>query len=320
MQSDYLIERRKLKNSLLSWRFVALFFFLVCLYYFYSNRVNANITIPEGDFIARIKIYGPIFEDDNRLAIIRTLESKDNVKAFILQVDSPGGTFVGAESLYLSLRKLSEKRPMAAVIGGIAASGGYMVALAADHIVAYNGSITGSIGVILESFEVTELLKTLGVQPLSFKSSPLKAMPNLVEKMTPETTKAIQELVSDLHESFTQIVEERRPNIAKDQLAIICNGRGYSGRQALNYKLIDEIGDEKTALTWLQTTRQINEKLEIKDILIDNSYDDSQFSFTKNAYYGILTFVIDFIQNIKNYTTSNNINSSICSGANKALS
>ena len=321
MNSDYLIERRKLKSALLSWRFAALIFFLLCLYAFYGNKVGSKSNIPDNDFIARIRIYGPIFEDDDRLDALKDLEGRDNIKAIVLHIDSPGGTFVGSESLYMALRKLAVKKPLTTVIGCMAASGGYMVALASDHIVAYNGSITGSIGVILESYEVTEILKKLGVQPLSFKSSPFKAMPNLMEKMTPETAKVVQELVDDLQQSFVKIVGERRMEIPQEQRPIICNGRAYSGRQALDYKLIDGIGDEESAIAWLRSNKQISEKLEVKDVLIDDNYSDSQFSFTKNSYYGILSFFVELIQGAANGVVGTGSNSgATLGGTSKALS
>ncbi len=323
MNSDYLLERKKLKSSLLNWRVVALIFLtlLLCCYY---KQTKTQDNIPKEDFIARIRIYGQIFEDDARIDSIKKLLKHENIKAFVLHIDSPGGSFVGGESLYIALRKLSSQKPMVTVIGGMAASGGYMVALASDHIIAYKGSITGSVGVILESFEVTELLKAVGVQPMSFKSSPFKAMPNFIEKMTPETTKAIQELTNDLHESFISMVSDRRKEIPKEQLEIICNGRAYSGTQALQNKLIDEIGDEESALNWLQKQKEIDEKLEIKDIELKSDYSYSQSSYYDSCY-GVLSYFLKTILNTLNNAVNEKLNSVqsheyFLNSTNKALS
>ncbi|MGL4226232.1 MAG: signal peptide peptidase SppA, partial [Rickettsia sp.] len=212
----------------------------------------------------------------------------------IVNVNSPGGTVVGSEKIYNMLRKISEKKPVVIVMGTMAASGGYLISLGGDYIVSHNGTITGSIGVILQTAEVTELAQKLGIKFNNFKSGELKAVPNPTEKLTEEVRVAIMENIEDTYNFFLELVSERR-NLPIEAVKKLADGRVYSGRQALKLKLVDAIGSEDTALKWLQEVKKVNltvkdyqlkPKPKLRDIILED-FDSITPSFFKNSFNGI---------------------------------
>ena len=159
------------------------------------------------------------------------------------------------------------KKPVVAVMGGTATSAGYMTALGADHIVASPGSLTGSIGVLLQTADVTGLLEKLGVKAETVKSNPLKAQPNPLEPFTPEAREAVRSVVLDLYAMFVDMVSERR-SIPRDKVLVLADGRVFTGRQALSNGLIDALGSETVARDWLAETHKIGRTLPVKDLKI----------------------------------------------------
>jgi len=180
----------------------------------------------------------------------------DRVKAVILDINSPGGTTTGGEAMYDAIRRLAEKKPVVAVCGTLATSAAYIVALATDRIFVYGNTITGSVGVIFQWADVSELMHTLGVKIEEVKSGPLKAVPNPFEP-TDEKGKALaEEMVQEAKTWFVNLVAERR-KIEPASIPGLTDGRVYSGRQAIALRLVDEIGDEKVAKRWLQEERNV---------------------------------------------------------------
>ena len=202
-----------------------------------------------GNYIARINITGLIRGNEDRVEALDRL-SRSRAKAVIVHVDSPGGTTAGSEQLFDSLRALQAKKPMVVVVDGLAASGAYIAAIASDHIVAQDTSLVGSIGVLFQYPNFTQVLKTIGVQVEEIKSSPLKAAPNGFEPTSPEARAAIAAIVSDSYAWFKGLVKTRR-KMDDAQLAAVADGRVFTGRQGVPLKLVDELGNEKTALAWL---------------------------------------------------------------------
>ena len=173
-----------------------------------------------------------------------------------MHINSPGGTTAGSEQLYDSLVRLKAKKPLVVVVEGLAASGGYIAALAADHIIAQQSSLVGSIGVLFQFPNFTELMKTVGVKVEEVKSSPLKAAPNGFEPTSPEARAALDALVKDSYAWFRGLVKERR-GMDEALLEKVADGRVFTGRQAVELKLIDQLGDEKTAVAWLVAEKKI---------------------------------------------------------------
>jgi len=293
---DYLIERRQIKSRLLIWKLTAIaligiVFFLVCKYLAPEEALPMN-----EDYIASVLIDGIILEDEKRDKKLKKIINDSHIKALIVNVNSPGGTVVGSEKIYNILRKISEKKPVVIVMGTMAASGGYLISLAGDYIVSYNGTITGSIGVILQTAEITDLAQKLGITFNNFKSSELKGTPNPTEKLTEAVRLAIMENVEDTYNFFLELVAERR-KMPLEEVKKLADGRVYSGRQALKLKLIDSVGTEDTALKWLQEERKIDTKLTVKDYqlkpkpkLVEMMFEDFDSlvpSFFKNSFNGI---------------------------------
>ncbi|CEO17664.1 Putative signal peptide peptidase SppA [Rickettsia monacensis] len=298
ISSDYLIERRQIKSRLLIWKLAAII--LIAIVFLLVGKdfapkevlpINSN-----EDYIASVLIDEIILEDEKRDKKLKKIIDDSHIKALIVNVNSPGGTVVGSEKIYNILRKISEKKPVVIVMGTIAASGGYLISLGGDYIVSHNGTITGSIGVILQTAEVTELAQKLGIKFNNFKSGELKAVPNPTEKLTEAVRVAIMENIEDTYNFFLELVSERR-NLPIEEVKKLADGRVYSGRQALKLKLVDAIGSEDTALKWLQEVKKINVNLLVKDYqlkpkpklmdIILEDFDSITPSFFKNSFNGI---------------------------------
>jgi len=193
-----------------------------------------------------------------------------------VHLNSPGGTVAGSEELYHSLMRLKAKKPMVVVVDGMAASGGYIAAMASDRIVAQQSALIGSIGVIFQYPNFSELLKTVGVAVESIKSSPLKASPNGFEPTSPEARAAVAAVVMDSYDWFRNLVRERR-QLDPALLARVSDGRVFTGRQALELKLIDALGDEQAAIDWLAKEKNIDPKTPVRDYRLSPRLGDLPF-------------------------------------------
>jgi protease-4 len=225
--------------------------------------------------IARVTIEGLIRSDQDRVeALERLADSK--AAAVIVHINSPGGTTTGSEQLYDALVQLKAKKPLVVVVEGLAASGGYITAIAADHIVAQQTSLVGSIGVLFQFPNFTDLMKTVGVKVEEVKSSPLKAAPNGFEPTSPEARAALDALVKDSYAWFRGLVKERR-GMDDALLEQVADGRVFTGRQAVELKLIDQLGDEKAAVAWLVAEKKIKSDLPVRDFKLSPRFGDLTF-------------------------------------------
>ncbi|MBT5572189.1 MAG: signal peptide peptidase SppA [Alphaproteobacteria bacterium] len=258
---DALLDRRRLKRRLRVWQGVTLFIALVSVLLLLQSQGE----LFHGDRIARVHIEGIIVRDDARSQSLAKLAEDDSIRAVIVHIDSPGGSVVGGEDLYNSLRDIAAHKPVVAVMGTVATSAAYMTGIAADRVWAREGTVTGSIGVILQSANVTELLNRIGVEPVTIKSSKLKGTPSPLEPLTPAARAATQDVVQDLYAFFVDIVIERRP-LPADAVRKLADGRVFSGRQAVANGMIDAIGVEKDAVSWLVGERDIAAGLPIQTV------------------------------------------------------
>ncbi|MDH3739004.1 MAG: signal peptide peptidase SppA [Alphaproteobacteria bacterium] len=249
---DALIDRRRLKRKLRLWQIATLVAVTVTIFV----SLQASGLLFERDTVARIRIAGLIVEDPRRDALLAEIAKDSSVRALIVHVDSPGGTVVGGEDLYRSLLVVGEQKPVVTVMGTVAASAAYMTAIAGERVYAREGTITGSIGVLFQTVDITRLLEKLGVKPESLKSGPLKAVPSPTEPLTEEARAATQNLVLDLFDFFIDLVAERRP-LDRDQVLQLADGRVYTGRQAVANGLVDAIGGESAARDWLAEAKDI---------------------------------------------------------------
>ncbi|HLH12571.1 MAG TPA: signal peptide peptidase SppA [Methylovirgula sp.] len=261
--ADYIVDRRLLQRKLSFWR-VAAVVLLIALLVFAGLRISGKVSPASySPQIARLTISGLITGDRETVKLIDDV-AKSGAKGVIISIDSPGGTTTGAERIYDAIRRLSAKKPTVAVVGNMAASGAYIAALSADRIFAQGNSLVGSIGVLIQYPNFAKLLDTVGVKMDAVKSAPLKAEPSGYEPTSPEVRAALAALVNDSYEWFKGLVKQRR-GMTDAQLAAVDDGRIYTGRQALGLKLIDEIGDERAAIAWMEKVKGVPHNLPVRD-------------------------------------------------------
>jgi len=261
LDTDQIVDRRRLKRRLTFWRIAA----VVAVIGIVVLALGRDEPLVGRDYIARLAVQGIIFDDQNRHQLLKELSEDDNVKALIIRINSPGGTVVGGEALYHSVRKFAKKKPVVTVMGETATSAAYMVAIATDHIFAHAGTITGSIGVLMQTADVTKLLEKIGIKPETIKSGRLKAQPNPLEPFTTKAREAIQNVVLDLYGLFVGMVKDRR-KLSAAKTRKLADGRVFTGRQALKNGLLDAIGGEAEARQWLAKQREIALKLPVRDV------------------------------------------------------
>jgi len=262
-RADDIIDRRRLRRKLTLWRLAVLLILAAAAALAAEWYWGDMLSGATRDHIARVRIEGTITEDDKLLDVLRSLRETDSVKGVILTIDSPGGTTAGGEAIYEAVRKLAEAKPTVAQVGTLAASAGYMIASAADHIVSRQSSIVGSIGVLFQYPDVTGLMDKIGVKLEGVKSTPLKAEPSPFNPTTEEERAMIRALVTDSYDWFVGLVEARR-GLSRDQVLALADGSIFTGRQALQRKLVDELGGVETAQAWLET-KGVARELEIRE-------------------------------------------------------
>jgi protease-4 len=276
LDSDVIVDRRRIRRKLTFWRVLAVIIAIGALAAVATlASPGARGTFASSGSIARVTIEGLIRSDQDRVEALERLE-KSHAAAVVVHINSPGGTTAGSEQLYDSLVRLKAKKPLVVVVEGLAASGGYITAIAADHIVAQQSSLVGSIGVLFQFPNFTDLLKTVGVKVEEVKSSPLKAAPNGFEPTSPEARDALDALVKDSYAWFKGLVKDRR-GMDDAQLAKVSDGRVFTGRQAVDLKLIDQLGDEQTAVAWLQAEKGVKKDLPERDYKLSPRFGDLTF-------------------------------------------
>lgn len=261
LDADTRVDRRRLKRRLTFWRLAAVIAVVAAV----LLVLDRSHPIFETDHIARLRVEGLIVDDPDRAEILHETADDPAAKAVIVRIDSPGGTVAGGESLYQSLRAVAAKKPVAVVMGEMATSAGYMAALAGDRIFAREGSVTGSIGVILQTTDITGLLAKLGVTTEALKSAPLKAVPSPLEPLTPAAREATMAVIRDVFDMFKEMVAKRR-GLSPQQVAKVSDGRVFTGRQAIANGLVDEIGGQADAVRWLGTAFGIDTQLPVVDL------------------------------------------------------
>ncbi len=281
LDADTIVDRRRMRRKLTFWRVLTVLV-AICAVVAVGAALRAPgtavLTGRPGGSIARITITGLIRTDQQRVEALDQL-AKSRVPAVIVHINSPGGTTSGSEQLYDSLNRLKEKKPLVVVVDGLAASGGYITAIAADHIVAQETSLIGSIGVLFQYPNVADLLKTLGIKVEEIKSSPLKAAPNGFEPTSPEARAAIEAIVSDSYAWFRALVKARR-QLDDAGLERVADGRVFTGRQGIALKLVDELGDERAAIAWLAKEKNVDPNTPVRDYRLRDRFGDLPFLHT----------------------------------------
>ena len=275
LDADAIVDRRRMRRKLTFWRVSALLIALLALVGLATALVPGGRLTAPGAYIARIKVQGLIRGNQDRVAAIERL-AKSRARAVIVHIDSPGGTTAGSEQLYDSLRALQANKPMVVVVDGLAASGAYIAAISAEHIIAQDTSLVGSIGVLFQYPNFTDVLKTIGIKVEEIKSSPLKAAPNGFEPTSPEARAAIAAIVTDSYAWFKDLVKDRR-QMSDAQLAAVADGRVFTGRQGVGLKLVDSLGNEKTALAWLEKEKKVPASTPVRDYSLEPRFSELSF-------------------------------------------
>ena len=281
LDADMIVDRRRMRRKLTFWRVFAILLAIgvvVAIGAALRAPGTSMLTGATGASIARVSITGLIRTDQDRVEAFERL-ARSSAKAVIVHINSPGGTTSGSEELHDSLMRLKERKPVVVVVDGLAASGGYIAAIASDHIVAQETSLVGSIGVLFQYPNVGDLLKTIGVKMEEIKSSPLKAAPNGFEPTSPAARAAIEAIVMDSYAWFRDLVKTRR-NMDDAAIDRVADGRVFTGRQGVSLKLVDELGDEKTAIAWLAKEKNIDPKTPVSDFRMRDRLSDLPFLHT----------------------------------------
>ena len=261
LDPDRLLDRRRLKRGVAIWRALAIVALVALILV-----AAAPFAFEGGDRVARLWVSGLIEDDPARDRLIADLRDDEAVRAVVLRLDSAGGTAVGGEALYLSLRSLAEAKPVVAVLGTTATSAAYMAALAADRVLAREATLTGSIGILFQTAEFTALLEEIGVRTEAIRSGPLKAKPTPYETLDDSTRGVMQDLVADIYDSFLRLLMERR-SLDRETALRLADGRVFSGSQAVEAGLVDAIGGEAEARTWLAQAHGVAETIPVTDVI-----------------------------------------------------
>jgi protease-4 len=284
-EADQIVARRRLRRQVSFWRAGAVVLAVIAAIALVSSSNGDGAFSRLSDHVARVHVDGFISGDEKTLKLFKTIAESNRVKAVIMHIDSPGGTTVGAEALFEAVRKVAEKKPVVAVMNSVAASGGYATAVAADHVIARGNTITGSIGVIFQWPDVSQLMNSLGVKVEELKSGELKAEPSPFKPASDRVKAVAMQMIRDSFDWFVALVAERR-RLPIERVRLLADGRVYTGRQALQEKLIDGVGGEDAAINWLATVKGIPEGTQIVDWKTEDGFGSAGFGFS--ALKGVL--------------------------------
>jgi protease IV len=261
LETDLLLDRRRLKRRLFAWRMVAVLAAVVAV----LVAIGGSGLPVRGNHVARLSVTGIITENRKLTEAVAALADDASVPALIVFINSPGGSVAGGESLHHAISLVAAKKPVVAVMGGTAASAGYMIAMPAVRVFAREATLTGSIGVLLETGEVSGLLGKIGVTAEAITSGPLKDQPSFIRPLSPEGRDVLHGLVMDMYDQFVGMVAAGR-HMPAEKVRQLADGRAYTGRQALALGLIDQIGGEPEARRWLEEQRHVSADLPIEDV------------------------------------------------------
>ena len=274
LETDLLLDRHRLKRRLLFWRSFAILAVLVAV----LVAVRGSGFGIARDHVAQLSVSGLITENDRLTHAVEKLADDPSVKALIVRVDSPGGSVAGGESLHDAIADVAAKKPVVVCMGALGASAAYMISVPATRIYAHEGTLTGSIGVLLEAPEFAGLLSKIGVDVQTIVSGPLKNQPSLTAPLSPQGEQVLQGLVMDMYGQFVAMVAAGR-HMDPAKVRQLGDGRAYTGAQALRLGLIDAIGGEHDAREWLARNKGVPMSLPVEDVSTE-SFAERTFSGT----------------------------------------
>lgn len=225
----------------------ALLIFFFSILFFIGRSGGKTSRFAFGNKIAVVEVRGVITESSGIIEEIHQYQEDDGVKAIILRVDSPGGGVGPSQEIYREISKVKMKKKVITSMGSVAASGGYYIACASDRIVANPGTITGSIGVIMEFTNIEELFKKIGIKGVVLKSGEHKDIGSPFREMTPDEKKIVQDVIDNVHQQFIEAVAKGR-KMDREKVVQIADGRILTGEQAKQLGLVDEMGNLQDAI------------------------------------------------------------------------
>ncbi|MBA3516760.1 MAG: signal peptide peptidase SppA [Rhizobiales bacterium] len=273
MDTEAILERRRLRRRASFWRVSAFVILAVAILAVVGAATDFESLDPAAvrGHVAEIRVDGFIETRPEAVKLIKRAEESRAVRAILLHIDSPGGAASGGEALYRAVRSASQEKPVVAVIDGLGASAAYLTAIAADHVIARESAITGSIGVIFQFGHFEDLLGKLGVEYGEVKSAPMKGEPSLFKDPDPAALEMIRRLVMDSYDWFVDLVAERR-NLSPEEALRLADGSVFTGRQALQLKLIDAVGSDEEARAWLAAEKGVSGDLPVHEMKEDEPF------------------------------------------------
>ncbi len=258
LETDLLIDRRRLKRRLFFWRIAAIAAVVVCAIIVVAPEVPRT-------HVARLTVNGAISDTAKMVKALDAMADDTSARALVVQINSPGGGVHPSEALHDAIARVAAKKPVVAVMGSVAASGGFMIAMPAQRVFASPGTITGSIGVLLQTQEISGLLEKVGVSSETLTSGPLKDQPSLTHKLSDGGRIVLRGLIADMYDQFVTIVATGR-HMEPDRVRELADGRVYTGRQAVALGLVDALGTETDARKWLDSNAKISADMPIRDL------------------------------------------------------
>jgi protease-4 len=263
LETDLIIDRQRLSRRVALWRTLAVIALVIAVLVALRPALHGMAAIG-GRHVARLPVAGFISDNPKIVASLNDAAKDPEVAGLIVAIDSPGGSVSGGEALHDAIQAFAAVKPVAAVMGGTAASAGYMIAVPAARIFARQATITGSIGVLLQTGDISGLLKMLGIAADPLVSGPLKDQPSYVQPLSPAGRDVLQGLVMDMYDQFVTMVANGR-HMDPARVRQLADGRPYTGRQALALGLVDAIGGEPEARAWM-VSKNVPADLPTQDI------------------------------------------------------
>lgn len=226
---------------------ILVFFVAVFFYAYFTGGRDSVLSLLGGEGIGVLVVEGTIDDADLAIKELKRFGEMGGIKAVVVRIDSPGGEVAATQEIYGAIEKLKKKKPVIASLGSMAASGGYYIASACHQIVSNPGTLTGSIGVIMELANVEELMRKVGLKGYSIKSGPHKDVGSPLRPLSPEGRAILQALVDDVHGQFVRAVAKGR-NLPEPKVRQLADGRVYSGEQAKRLGLVDQLGNMDDAI------------------------------------------------------------------------
>ena len=226
---------------------LVILFFIIMMAMAVRNSGYGGFVDGHGERVGVVEVFGVIYESDTILHQIKRFREDDTIKAIVLRINSPGGSVGPSQEIYQEIIKTTDTKPVVASMGAVAASGGYYVAAGADEIYANPGTITGSIGVIMQYTNFKDLLSKIGLTPVVIKSGEYKDIGSPVREMTEAEEKLLQAFSDQIHHQFISAVAEGR-KLEKTAVEAIADGRIMSGEAAKAAGLVDKLGNLEDAV------------------------------------------------------------------------